>query len=126
MTDLEHYRSVSSMPAVTRDLSIAVDGDDTAEDLGDRVRDALGDDASSVEEVRVLSATPVSDLPPAAVVRLGARPGQQNILVRRCAPRPRADPYRRGGERTEGPHLSGPSQRGRSRMGGRAGSPMRV
>jgi phenylalanyl-tRNA synthetase alpha chain len=59
-----------------------VDGDDTAEDLGDRVRDSLEDDASSVEEVRVLSATPVADLPPAAVARLGARPGQQNILVR--------------------------------------------
>jgi phenylalanyl-tRNA synthetase alpha chain len=82
MFDLERYRAVSAMPAVTRDLSIAVDDGDLAEDLGDRVRDALGDDARAVEEVSVLSATPFSDLPPQAVARLGARTGQKNLLVR--------------------------------------------
>jgi phenylalanyl-tRNA synthetase alpha chain len=35
-----------------------------------------------VEEVRVLSATPYDGLPAAAIRRLGARPGQQNLLVR--------------------------------------------
>ena len=82
MLDLEPYRRVSTMPAVTRDLSMAVDAADLSEDLGDRVRDALGDAASSVEEVRLLTATPVSDLPQQAVARLGARSGQKNVLVR--------------------------------------------
>lgn len=82
MSDLAAYRPVSSMPPVTRDLSVTVDADEDGETLGDRVRDALGVGASCVEEIRVLSATPYAGLPAAAVRRLGARPGQQNLLVR--------------------------------------------
>ena len=82
MRDLARYQRVSSMPPVTRDLSVAVAGDEDEETLGDRVREALGGDASCVEEVRVLSATACDRLPAAAVRRLGARPGQQNLLVR--------------------------------------------
>lgn len=82
MRDLARYRRVSSMPPVVRDLSVAVAGDEDAETLGDRVRDALGADASCVEEVRVLAATAWDQLPAAAVRRLGARPGQRNLLVR--------------------------------------------
>ena len=82
MSDLAAYRPVSSMPPVTRDLSVAVDADEDGETLGDRVRDALGAGASCVEEVSVLSATPYASLPAAARRRLGARPGQQNLLVR--------------------------------------------
>ena len=82
MHDLARYRPASAMPAVTRDLSVAVAGDDDEEILGDRVRDALGGDASRVEEVRVLSATAYGQLPAAAIGRLGAKPGQKNLLVR--------------------------------------------
>jgi phenylalanyl-tRNA synthetase alpha chain len=70
------------MPPVRRDLSVAVEGDDSDEDLGDRVRDALGSDADAVEEVAVLSQTSYGDLPPAARTRLGIGPGQRNLLVR--------------------------------------------
>jgi phenylalanyl-tRNA synthetase alpha chain len=82
MSDLAAYRPVSCMPPVTRDLSVTVDADEDEETLGDRVRDALGAGASCVEEVSVLSATPYAVLPAAAIRRLGARPGQQNLLVR--------------------------------------------
>jgi len=82
MLDLARYQHVSSMPPVTRDLSVAVSGDDDEETLGDRVRDALGADASCVEEVRVLSATGYQQLPASAIGRLGAKPGQKNLLVR--------------------------------------------
>jgi len=82
MRDLARYRPVSSMPANTRDLSIAVAEDEDEETLGDRIRDALGDDAPCVEEVRVLSATAWDRLPASAARRLGARPGQKNLLVR--------------------------------------------
>ena len=63
MHDLAVYRPVSSMPPVTRDLSVAVDADEDEETLGDRVREALGADAPGVEEVRVLAATPYDRLP---------------------------------------------------------------
>src|SRR5262249_7619959 len=67
---------------IARDLSVAVDGDDDAETIGDRVRDALGDDAIAVETVEVLSETAADELPAAAASRLGIRPGQKNMLVR--------------------------------------------
>jgi phenylalanyl-tRNA synthetase alpha chain len=47
-----------------------------------RVRDALGADTSCVEEVRVLSVTACQQLPASAIGRLGAKPGQKNLLVR--------------------------------------------
>jgi phenylalanyl-tRNA synthetase alpha chain len=82
MHDLAAYQPVSSMPPVTRDLSVAVDADEDEETLGDRVREALGAAAPCVEEVRVLAATPYTRLPGPAARRLGARPGQKNLLVR--------------------------------------------
>ncbi|MER7670173.1 hypothetical protein ABTY61_17110 [Kitasatospora sp. NPDC096128] len=82
LTDLAPYRAVSAMPVVRRDLSVAVDRDDLAEDLGDRVREALGSDADCVESVEILSQTPCTDLPPRALERLGARPEQKNVLLK--------------------------------------------
>ncbi len=82
MLDLAPYRPVSSMPAITRDLSVAVSADQDEETLGGRIRDALGADARCVEEVRVVSATPCHRLTAAAIARLGALPGQQNLLIR--------------------------------------------
>lgn len=82
MTNLDRYRAVSTMPAIRRDLSIAVDASDITEDLGDRVRQALGGNAASVEAVEVLSETTWADLPPQARARLGVRAGQKNLLVR--------------------------------------------
>ncbi|HEU4675982.1 MAG TPA: hypothetical protein VFS29_08340 [Motilibacteraceae bacterium] len=85
LSDLAPYRPVSAMPPARRDLSLAVGpGDDLLDDdlLGDRVRDALGPAAASVEEVRVLSRTPYEQVPPPARERMGMRPGQLNLLLR--------------------------------------------
>jgi phenylalanyl-tRNA synthetase alpha chain len=82
MADLAPYRPVSALPSVRRDLSVAVPEPEAAEDLGDRVREALGHDADLIEEVAVLSETSYEALPPAAVERLGMVPGQKNVLVR--------------------------------------------
>jgi phenylalanyl-tRNA synthetase alpha chain len=82
MRDLAPYQPVSAMPAVRRDLSVAVGPEEDDETLGDRVRDALGPDADCIEDVAILSSTACADLPPAAAERLGARPGQRNLLVR--------------------------------------------
>jgi phenylalanyl-tRNA synthetase alpha chain len=82
MRDLSLYRPVSNLPAIERDLSIAVADDDDVELLGDRVRDALGNDADCVEAVAVLSETPGVELPEIAASRIGLQPGQKNVLVR--------------------------------------------
>jgi phenylalanyl-tRNA synthetase alpha chain len=81
MLDLSPYRPVSHQPAIARDLSIAVPEDRTAEELGDRVREALGQRSELLESVEVLSQTPYCDLPPTAVERLGISSGQKNALL---------------------------------------------
>ncbi len=82
MRDLSLYRPVSNRPAITRDVSITVANDLDTELLGDRVRDALGDEADAVETVSVLSETSGDELPDVARRRLGWQPGQKNVLVR--------------------------------------------
>src|SRR5918994_6237203 len=82
MLDLSPYRPVSDQPAIRRDLSIAVPEDRTAEELGDRVREALAQRSELVESVEVLSETAYGDLPPTAIERLGISSGQKNALLR--------------------------------------------
>jgi len=82
MRDLAPYRPASAMPAVRRDLSVMAGPGEDGETIGDRIREALGADADCVEDVTILSATDYADLPRAAAGRLGARPGQRNLLVR--------------------------------------------
>jgi phenylalanyl-tRNA synthetase alpha chain len=82
MLDLSRYRAVSSMPSVRRDLSIVVDHRTTAEELGDRVRVALGDRADAIEAVEVVDEMPYERLPPAARERLRLTPVQKNVLLR--------------------------------------------
>lgn len=82
MLGLEPYRPVSSQPPVRRDLSIAVAADLTPEEVGDRVRSALGARAESLEAVEVLSETPYDEMPAIARERIGMRAGQKNVLLR--------------------------------------------
>jgi phenylalanyl-tRNA synthetase alpha chain len=82
LRDLEPYRPVSSQPPVRRDLSVAVGSETTAEELGDRVRAALGERTAAVEAVELAAETPGERLPPRAAARLGLRPNQKNVLLR--------------------------------------------
>jgi phenylalanyl-tRNA synthetase alpha chain len=82
MLDLSPYRAVSAMPPIRRDLSIVVSCGTTAEELGDRVRAALGERAEAVEAVEVAGETSYDELPPAARERLRLTPDQKNVLLR--------------------------------------------
>jgi phenylalanyl-tRNA synthetase alpha chain len=83
MLDLEPYRPVSAMPPTRRDLSIAVDAELTAEELGDRIRERVDPGVlDAVEELAVIAETPAAELPPQAIARIGVRRGQKNVLVR--------------------------------------------
>jgi phenylalanyl-tRNA synthetase alpha chain len=59
-----------------------VDASTTAEELGDRVREALGDDARLIEHLEVTGETAYADLPPQAIARMGMAPHQKNALLR--------------------------------------------
>jgi phenylalanyl-tRNA synthetase alpha chain len=67
-----------------RDLSDPAEGPQRhpAPDRPGRGGASLGADAGSVEQVQVLSATACQQLPASGISRLGARPGQKNLLVR--------------------------------------------
>ena len=82
MADLRPYRHVSSHPPIRRDISVATPPDEDAETIGDAIREALGVDADSVEDVEIVSRTQTTELPPAARERLGIRSDQVNLLIR--------------------------------------------
>jgi phenylalanyl-tRNA synthetase alpha chain len=82
LLDLEPYRPVSTRPAITRDLSVAVSADRPPEELGDRVRQALGSRVESLESVQVMAETSYNEVPSAGRARIGMQPGQKNVLVR--------------------------------------------
>ncbi|WP_329789581.1 hypothetical protein V1227_35745 [Lentzea sp. DG1S-22] len=80
MLDLDGYRPISRHPAAIRDISIVANGSDDAETLGDRIRALVPEDV--VEEVEILGETPSEELPEHVRARLGALPGQKNVLIR--------------------------------------------
>jgi phenylalanyl-tRNA synthetase alpha chain len=82
MLDLERYMPVSSQPPISRDLSVCVDAELTAEELGDKIRETMRDQLDRLESVCILSETPYDQLPPQAHARMGMRPGQKNVLLR--------------------------------------------
>jgi phenylalanyl-tRNA synthetase alpha chain len=82
LLDLSPWRPVSSQPPIRRDLSLAVHDQLKVEELGDRVREALGARAADVEAVEVRSETTYAALPGPARERIGLSPGQKNVLVR--------------------------------------------
>jgi phenylalanyl-tRNA synthetase alpha chain len=82
MLDLAPYQPVSRMPGTTRDLSLAIASDMDLELIGDQVREDLGPDADAIEDIQVMQRTAYEALPEAAIVRMGMRPGQDNVLLR--------------------------------------------
>ncbi len=82
MTTMETFKNVSDMPAISRDMSYCVDKNDSEEDICEQIRDVFGENADLLEEVKILERTPYADLHPIAKEKLGAREGQDNVLVR--------------------------------------------
>jgi phenylalanyl-tRNA synthetase alpha chain len=82
MTTMEAYLPVSNQPAMTRDLSYCVAAGDTEEDVCEQIKIVFGDQADLLEQVEILERTPYAQLAPIARERLGATPGQDNVLVR--------------------------------------------
>lgn len=82
MQDLNPWRPVSMLPAITRDISVVVGAATDDETIGDTVRSRLHDRVEDIESIEVLSRTGHDELPAQAQQRLGLAPGQVNCLVR--------------------------------------------
>lgn len=82
MSDMEHFKSVSDKPPISRDMSYCVGSNDSEEDICEAIRNAFGDQSDLLEEVKVLERTPYDKLSQTARQRLGAQSDQDNVLVR--------------------------------------------
>ncbi|MGH7496993.1 MAG: hypothetical protein ACREOO_31980 [bacterium] len=82
MLDLSPYLPVSNQPPIRRDLSIAIAKGLTAEELGDRIREARRDHLEHIESVDILEEATYENLPPSAHARMGMHAGQKNVLLR--------------------------------------------
>lgn len=82
MTHLEPWTPVSTLPAISRDLSIVIDQEDDDETIGDRIRTAVADRLEDLETVSVVARTQYDELPENARSRLGINRDQVNALVR--------------------------------------------
>lgn len=82
MLTLDRWHPVSRQPPVRRDLSPAVAEESSPEELGDRAREALGDEVNCIEEIAVQSQAWPNQLPISAITRMGLLPGQKNVLLR--------------------------------------------
>lgn len=82
MSHLNPWVPVSSLPAISRDLSIVINEKDDDETIGDRIRTAVADRLEDVETVSVIARTSYDALPEPARRRLGLEKHQVNALVR--------------------------------------------
>ena len=82
MENLDIYKPVSLMPAVSRDMSYSVPNDYTEEDIHEDLRLSLNENVKILEEVIIISQTNYQDLQEVARQKLGIKPNQKNILVR--------------------------------------------
>lgn len=88
MTNMEKFKDVSNQPPIARDMSYCVEKNDTEEDICAVIKNVFGDKADLLEEVKILGRTSYEKLPPIAKERLGAKEGQDNVLVRIILRRP--------------------------------------
>ncbi len=82
MENTEKFKEVSMMPPISRDMSYTIPGDYTEEDINEEIKIAFGEKSYLVENVVIHSRTKYVDLPEIAREKLGAQPGQDNVLVR--------------------------------------------
>lgn len=82
MTSTEKFKEVSNMPPISRDMSYTVPENYTDEDISEEIKEAFGDKAYLIENATIASRTKYKDLLPVVVEKLGAKAGQDNVLVK--------------------------------------------
>lgn len=83
MKTLEKYKPVSKYPAVTRDISLALEKSLTIEDISEMIRVVLPrSQQEAIQEIQLISETSYEDLPPKARSRLRLRSPEKNVLIR--------------------------------------------
>lgn len=82
MQNLNAWQPISRQPSAARQISILRDSENE-EALVEQILSAIDDNAHRIQEVSILSTTPVKDLPAISHTRLGVtRSEQNNVLVK--------------------------------------------
>lgn len=82
MLNIDRFKEVSNKPPISRDMSYCVPENYTEEDICEEIKEAFGDEAYLIEDVKISARTKYDDLPQIAKDRLGALEGQDNVLVK--------------------------------------------
>ena len=82
MLNIDRFKEVSNKPPISRDMSYCVPKNYTEEDICEEIKEAFGDEAYLIEDVKIGARTKFNDLPQIAKDRLGASKGQDNVLVK--------------------------------------------
>lgn len=82
MRDLTAWKTISRQPHAHRELSVACRPGLSEEDLTERVLEALGEEGKWLQTMLIKGRWSLETLPEAAVSKLGAHPGQENLLVK--------------------------------------------
>lgn len=82
MQNIDRFKEVSNKPPISRDMSYCVPENYTEEDICEEIKEAFGDEAYLIENVKISARTKYDDLPQIAKDRLGALEGQDNVLVK--------------------------------------------
>lgn len=82
MRDLAAWKTISRQPLAARELSISCAPNQDEVELVEKVLDTLGEHASLLQTVEIKGRWPLSELPAASIAKLGARQGQENLLIK--------------------------------------------
>jgi phenylalanyl-tRNA synthetase alpha chain len=82
MTNLEPYSLVSNQPSINREMSIVTRRDTELENIWEKIVEVLGNDTEVLESAEILSETHYHQIAEKAILRLGIRLHQKNVLVR--------------------------------------------
>lgn len=82
MLSLSKWKPVSRQPHATREISIAMKAGQSEESLTEQVLEVLGIEAAWLQSLVIAGRWTLEELHPAAIGRLGAKEGQENLLLR--------------------------------------------
>jgi len=82
MLNLDPFVAVSKYPPIRQDISVSINDGVSEEDICEKIKDVMGEDANVIEEITIVSETAYRQLPAKAIERLGIKPGQKNMLIK--------------------------------------------
>ena len=83
LKDLNKYKQISNQPAISRDMSIAINKEINEEELTEIILNNVNKETEKViESINIINETKYENLPNVAIERLGMNSSQKNVLLK--------------------------------------------